>query len=717
MKRNTGSDRAARQQRLPVNQRRHKVAPEHRVVAGVLTSPLCHRCNSCNVKRIKCSGERPCQQCRAASRECQYPAAVEKVTVPRCDLDELRIRCERLEQCLERLLPDAADRTKVLAGAASLGTTPDTDAESAPDGAQARDQDEESTPNEGRLLSDPDGTVRYLGSTSGATFLDRIKEFVVTIYPLAWPRLGNTEESTFLGSLGRYQTHDSRPLTTQLDSDPMWLPAKAEMADTMAQLRYFVQDGNGEFDSGGIFYWGVLDAACLDDVPLMDSLSAPRLRVVALFQAALALAGQIDTSAKSSTYSQVGEMHFARARSLLGNSLDTTAYAVYDIPILALMAFYLVEVNRRDAAYMYVSLGMRIAIMHGFGGVHRGWIPDEQNKRAFWTLYILDRWLSSLMGRPPNILDVAIRLPLPSKVPGMPSPIGLKAHVELSRISGYIVENVYGITPWDRQHLSTGSRIDEALSLLSNFLAKLPTELQLEDGQLSKDRACCELHIFYNQLVILTLRPIFFVAVKKAVAERYTRRNHKTHHSHAQRAHFDQCVTAARSNLRLGRWIRESTRSRKLLSNGLHNIFNAAIILLLHQLLFDRWERNDASGVRFAIECFDREALGQSNYPVDCARVLRDVNDLVQGMRDNNSDWGDKSSSTSFPQVQSGRYPAATTTTTTSGYDVGFIVNPDATTYLTPIQGLVPGENTALFHELSNWIKHDDLEFYDHQCL
>jgi hypothetical protein len=32
---------------------------------------------------------------------------------------------------------------------------------------------------------------------------------------------------------------------------------------------------------------------------------------------------------------------------------------------------------------------------------------------VFWTLYILDRWISVLMGRPPSISDESIRLPLP----------------------------------------------------------------------------------------------------------------------------------------------------------------------------------------------------------------------------------------------------------------------------------------------------------------
>lgn len=97
---------------------------------------------------------------------------------------------------------------------------------------------------------------------------------------------------------------------------------------------------------------------------------------------------------------------------LIGNPLDTVRFTVSDVPVLALMAFYLIEINRRDAAYMYVGLAVRIATIHG---LFRSCV-DEASKRSFWTLYVLDRWLSVLMGRPPTIADEAIKLPLPSNV-------------------------------------------------------------------------------------------------------------------------------------------------------------------------------------------------------------------------------------------------------------------------------------------------------------
>lgn len=44
-------------------------------------------------------------------------------------------------------------------------------------------------------------------------------------------------------------------------------------------------------------------------------------------------------------------------------------------------------------------------------------VADEAFNRTIWTLYVLDRWLSVLMGRPPTITDEAIHLLLPDDRP------------------------------------------------------------------------------------------------------------------------------------------------------------------------------------------------------------------------------------------------------------------------------------------------------------
>ncbi|KAI0133707.1 fungal-specific transcription factor domain-containing protein [Xylariales sp. AK1849] len=678
-------------QRLPVNQRRNKVPLERRKRVST----------ACNVRRIKCSGEQPCVQCGNTSRDCQYPAVVERISIPRTELDDLKAKCAWLEQCLEQAIPDEAHRRCLVAQVAtgSISASSPMTATSEFDHIP----DEESAPNEGRLLSDPDGTARYLGSTSGAMFLDLVKEFMMTIFQLAWPGSHHLE-TTFLGSFGRYQTYDSRPLVIH-DVDPFWLPLKTEMTMMMAQLRYFIQDGSGDFTSGGIYYWGDLDASFFDLKPLETSADPQTLRRLALFHAAFAMTCQLETPSGNNNNTQRGETFFARARWLIGNPLDTATSTVYDIPVLAMMSTYLMEMNRRDAACVYVSLGMHIAVVHG---IHRGWVPDEESKRSFWTLYILDRWFSVLMGRPPTILDEAIRLPFPNDLPGLPSAVGLRAHVELAKISGYIVCNTYRVAPWDHRMSMASARIDNALSWLASWLTKLPPELQITGDELSNDRACCELHMAYNQLLILTLRPILFVAVKKAVAERLINRTSQLD-GHPQIEIISRCTEAARRNLRLGRWIRDLIPSRKLLSQGLHNMFNAAVILLLHQLLVDTLDDMDAMGIIFVIECFDSEGLGNSNYPRDCARVLRDMSTLVQRLRNRNLD--DLSQVDSSPASMGSSIPAFQPPSSSTAYDVGFILNPEPDISADLVSQLP--STTAVYNKMPAWINHDDLQIHN----
>ena len=371
------------------------------------------RCNNCNVRRIKCSGERPCKQCAAASRDCQYPVAVDKVTLPRSELDLLRIRCAALQRCLAEAVPDAVPRQQLLqrfvpAAAAASPASASASASAASPADEMEDEgvvmDEsvagagaaETQADGGKLLQDLDGTVRYLGETSGATFLDNLKQFMATIFPLAFNGTGSDAVNSgdaFLASVGRYQTSDSRPLVVPV-VDPLWLPPAREMAARLAELRFFIQEGGGV--SGGIMFWGNLTdvpeppacAAASSSIPPTTA-DMQENRGLALYHAAFAYSTLLSlTSEGSKREGQLGEAFFARGRTLLRSPMDITTYTCQDVAIMAMLSMYLIEMNRRDASYMYISMAMHVLIMRG---VHRGWSVDERGKRTFWTIYALDR--------------------------------------------------------------------------------------------------------------------------------------------------------------------------------------------------------------------------------------------------------------------------------------------------------------------------------------
>ena len=268
--------------------------------------------------------------------------------------------------------------------------------------------------DDGRMLADAEGTARYLGETSGATFLDSLKAFIKTTQPLTSKGVSPNPDTpdgsgnaSFLKTIGSYQTSDARPLQLPpVDSEPR-IPTQFEIQTMLAQFKTFLQDDNGKAGCGGIFFWpfqeagpakmGLLDQSGFGtgfdlDTTENRQYTAQKHGQLALVYTAFAFTHLLTlTEENSRVDGQLGEEHYAVARMLIGNPLDMTgSYTIYNVAVLALMALYLVENNRRDAAYMAISNAMHLCVMHG---VHRKTHIMEIERRTFWTVYIIDRYV------------------------------------------------------------------------------------------------------------------------------------------------------------------------------------------------------------------------------------------------------------------------------------------------------------------------------------
>ncbi|AEO55740.1 hypothetical protein MYCTH_2051009, partial [Thermothelomyces thermophilus ATCC 42464] len=626
--------------RLPVNPRRKKVAPDER--KRVATA-----CNSCNVRRIKCSGERPCRQCTTAQRDCLYPEPVERVTIPRAELESLRRRCASLE----RQLAATEQSGRLLDAGQQLASPVASSRAEAADSLSPNGEVQHSIrPGgiDGRMLADPAGTTRYLGETSGATFLDTLKELIATATPLAQVLDGESGEgsagSAFLGSVGQYQTHDSKPMMMPVNVDPLALPSEADITAALSQVRYFIQDGNGAFASGGTMFWPFEDVQhilSLASLPSMQSPGGvtrpgPHHRPLALYHTAFAFAHLLNLREPGSAVDgQLGEEYFARARSLLGNLLDRTTYTIHDIAVLALMTLYLVENNRRDAAYMAISNAMTVSVMHG---LHKGGSGNEIGVRTFWTVYVLDRWLGCVMGRPPSTPDDAITLPLPRECPsyreaGLPDLL-TKATVRVGKALEMLSRWRENLPPSLQLPADPLTLIPVDLFTQAASFGQGPAALLSGAASFGHDRACWALHMSYNQLVILAVRPAMLMAVWKAIAS-IVCIDHPfdIEVMQSQIEPIRACSDAARRNLRLGRLMRLHSPQQKLLLSDLHNIFNAAIVLTMHQMVFVNLRTQDIDDVGWAVEVFETEAKTGNEYAKDCTRVLQDLKYLAQQLR------------------------------------------------------------------------------------
>lgn len=154
--------------------------------------------------------------------------------------------------------------------------------------------------------------------------------------------------------------------------------------------------------------------------------------------------------------------------------------------------------------------------------------------------------------------------------------------------------------------------------------------------------------------MILTLRPLFFLAVKSYIGGDLIKVPRDIY-NHEHITFLLECANAARRNLRLGRHIlmrcnQGGTAPGKPIMMDLHHIFNAAVIMLLYQMVFTSSHSSDASALRFARKAFEREAKTEclsnsvrpggmgiasvpTGYASDCLGVLNDLTELVERIR------------------------------------------------------------------------------------
>lgn len=220
----------------------------------------------------------------------------------------------------------------------------------------------------------------------------------------------------------------------------------------------------------------------------------------------------------------------------------------------------------------------------------------------------------------------------------MPPAAGLRAHVELSRISGYVVCNTYRMAPWDSAATSgdASQSPGKVMWMLEQWKTTLPLRLQLSPDGLSNDPACVMLHMRYNQLIIVATRPLFFIAVKKSVAERLMPQSGSKDFN-IQLTHLKMCIDAARHNMKLARHFSAINRHAKPLHAMMHYCFSAAVCLILESLINSQQNATPdenasrSSDIQFAFSMLQQSLGSLKSDPTDksCTDTLRDLQMLV----------------------------------------------------------------------------------------
>lgn len=190
------------------------------------------------------------------------------------------------------------------------------------------------------------------------------------------------------------------------------------------------------------------------------------------------------------------------------------------VETLALVGYFMQNLNRRDAAWLYVGMALRMAITLGLhqetSNPNLDSAAKEHRRRIWWSVYSLDRIQSVKSGNPITIYDEDIGVAFPSKLPDEPdycAAVVLKHYTKLSQICGEITVSIYRRKP--KSGPSLMAAVKNIITSLSQWHRELPQELRFDPARLGISRESVSTLLHYSQCINMTARPLLFHVVQK----------------------------------------------------------------------------------------------------------------------------------------------------------------------------------------------------------
>ncbi|KAL6241345.1 hypothetical protein RBB50_011818 [Rhinocladiella similis] len=493
-------------------------------------SNACHRCRQ---QKIRCSGHQPCEQCTKRNLPCNFEGRAQKVLVSREFLDELERRAEghgaTEPSTLQPPLEDGGRQTHLedadlessvpleLPRQDTQGTSalapgplgPSNDRQSTSDSGRATPSAQLTNPfssHAPRYLADSTGRPYYLGTSSNWAFTRRVLS-------MAYDKLAGqpapTQSTWFDGTM--YDLGWDGQRDHPISDEPL-LPS----SDYAIYLINAVK-----FHCGQMFH--LFDEASFmlkftDFHQTTPNADKPVGLWYVHFLILLAF-GKVFVSRQNDGRRPRGAEYFVHAMKLMPDITFLYTQPVQAVEVLCCQALYLQCLDFRSAAYSVIGQALRIALAEGMHtnmqdvGLDQEYVQRCRN--VWWTVYILDRQMSSLMGVPVGLRDDDISASLPAfSMPSQKS-LALELNVKLSGILSQIMNSVYGTEGrLGRTFISSTRNALKAMAGVTDQLKK-SFDLPASGSVSGISRLSAHLHLLHHQCVVVAIRPLLFSLLKR----------------------------------------------------------------------------------------------------------------------------------------------------------------------------------------------------------
>ncbi|KIK69896.1 hypothetical protein GYMLUDRAFT_34290 [Collybiopsis luxurians FD-317 M1] len=468
-------------------------------------------CDTCKRRKVRCVGatsnNRSCDTCLSAKLACTYSGTFKNRVISKDYIERLESRLSELELLLKQ---SSSSKDAVAPSAISQETSMELSNDG--DELELSDEDFDSVAVLQQGVSSLNITPFHGRSSSSKLVSDVFGWKRQSTQPFTSPL--NTS-STAVQLLKRSQFWSPFPWDSESRFyDPLTFPER-DLFDSLVTL-YF-EHVNYMY---ALLHRPTFENLVAEGVHLRDPQFANVVMLVLANASRYSLDARVVLEGTDSRLS-AGWKWFSQVN--IYNKYTLSVPTLFNLQAIALYTLYTQNGPSQEEGWCLISSGLRLAQAIG---AHRKkiyasklTITDEQWKRAFWCLYLLDRQFAFLLGRPCSIHDEDFDLELPvdcddeywvqsdagdsfEQPPDKPSRVAfIRCFLDANVILSLVLRTIYSTHKSKAFVGYTGQGWQERLvteveSRLNSWSAKIPPHLQF-DSYIQND-------IFFVQAAILS---------------------------------------------------------------------------------------------------------------------------------------------------------------------------------------------------------------------
>ncbi|KAK7228238.1 hypothetical protein V2G26_000408 [Clonostachys chloroleuca] len=475
-------------------------------------------CSRCRKQKIKCSGSHPCDACQKRKVSCEFDSLDQKVLVTRGYLLQLQRQTKKEKQdgFPDYATPASADlhpgqdSTNVNEESSELATRRPVSETRSSESRENLDPIASTLTNpmstgKSKFMKSAEGRIFYLGTSSTWSFSRRIMSLTheyVHGTPIAPTTLLFDGSAYDLGWDGARVNHP-------FDHAP--LPSLDHAIFLINNVKFHCSQLFHLFDEESFMKY--LYDYYSHPTPKTGTPDLQFIHLLVILAMGKALGGSTFQSdiPPGSEYFVMAIQRMPSFHALFGQPILLTE-------VLCCIALYFQCLDHRHASHAFIGEAIRMALGQG---MHTDMPQDElgadvveRSRKAWWTAYLLDRQMTSLMGVPQSIHDDDVHSQLPDYADSPQRRTALAMQIRLSRTMCAINKGVYGTD--GRLNKRFLIKTKEVLSGIADLTDELQQKFPMQaNGPFSTiSRTSGYLHLLYHQCIILATRPLLFCFMK-----------------------------------------------------------------------------------------------------------------------------------------------------------------------------------------------------------